>query len=262
MTYLSGKFQKRKTYRKHIIGGGIFLLIVLFWLPFKKTTYTFLEPVIVQTAHVTSSFSVFPEFFKTYIVSHRTLVARQKELETEVEHLENMLAEKDALLRTLDTSSSQDHEAKDNQVALTAYPLMHDLTKLYSTVLLSKGFKDGVDIGNIVYVHGNQVVCTIKEVYTSTSLCLLLSSSGITTEGVTSSSSIVLSLVGRGGYYLANVVRDTPVTVGEKVYLRSNPAMVLGTIKEVTNNNQDTSWHVFIEGAYNPVTSSIFYVQP
>jgi cell shape-determining protein MreC len=139
---------------------------------------------------------------------------------------------------------------------------MKDITSLYSTILLSKGFKDGLDIGEIVTVRGGQAVCTIKEVYTSSSLCLLLTASGVTTEGVTSSSSITLSLVGRGGYYLANIVRDTPVTVGETVYLRSDPTMVLGTVKEVSNNDQDTSWHVFVEGVYNPMTSSIFYVRP
>jgi hypothetical protein len=62
--------------------------------------------------------------------------------------------------------------------------------------------------------------------------------------------------------WLADVVRDTPVSVGEIVYMRSNPKVILGTVKEVSNNNQDTSWHIFVEGAYNPVTSSIFYVQP
>jgi hypothetical protein len=114
----------------------------------------------------------------------------------------------------------------------------------------------------MVYVRGYQAVCIIEEVYNATSRCRLLTASGVTTEGVTSSSSIAIPLVGRGGHYLANVARDTPISVGEKVYLRSNPKMVLGTVKQVLDNNQDTSWHIFVEGAYNPVTTSIFYVQP
>ena len=145
---------------------------------------------------------------------------------------------------------------------LTLYPLMQDVTKLYSTILLSKGFKDGIDIGDIVYVRGNQAVCTIQEVYTSSALCLILTASGVATEGVTSSSSITLTLTGRGGHFIANIPRDTPVEVGETIYLRSNQRIILGTVQQVANNNQDTSWHVFVEGAYNPVTSSIFYVQP
>lgn len=263
MTYLSGKFQKRKTYTKHIVIGCVLVLIAIFWPFIKKHTYGLLEPVVVSGGNIASSFSVFPEFFYTYGTTHKALVSRQKELELEIEHLENMLAEKDAQVRELTVSSSSHTDVnKDERTRLVAYPLMHDVTKLYSTVLLSKGFKDGVDIGNVVTLRGDQVVCTIKEVYAQSSLCLLLSSSGVTTEGVTSSSSITLSLIGRGGYYMANVARDTPVSPGEKVYLRSNQGLLLGTVKQVTNNNQDTSWHVFVEGGYNPITSSIFYVQP
>jgi hypothetical protein len=60
---------------------------------------------------------------------------------------------------------------------------------------------------------------------------------------------------------MADVVRDTPVSKGETVYLRSNPKIVIGTIQEVSNNNQDTSWHIFVKSAYNPSTASVFYVQ-
>ena len=140
------------------------------------------------------------------------------------------------------------------------YPLLQDVTNLYSTILLSKGFKDDIDVGDIVFTRGNEVVCIVKEVYSASSRCSLFSSSGVVTEGVTSSSSITLSLVGRGGYYIANILRDTPVTVGELVYLRSDQKMIIGTVRQVANNNQDTSWHVFVEGQYNPISTSVFYV--
>lgn len=264
MTYLSGKSQKRNQYVKYSAYAVVFLLIVVFWPFVRKHSYPVVEPVAVQYGSTKQSFAVFPEFFRTYITSHKTLVARQKALELEIETLENKIAEQDARIRQNNDIFSLSYEGQltGTTMPLVMYPLMQDITKLYSTVLLSKGFKDGVDIGDIVYLRGNQAVCTIKEVYTSSSLCLLFTSSGITTEGVTSSSSITLSLIGRGGSYVANVTRDTPVSVGEKVYLRSNPKMILGTVKEVANNNQDTSWHIFVEGGYNPVTSSIFYVQP
>jgi hypothetical protein len=126
---------------------------------------------------------------------------------------------------------------------------------------LSKGFDEGVSVGDKVFVRGKQIVCTIKEVYSSSALCLLLTGSGVTTEGVTSSSSVAITLTGRGGHYLGNIVRDTPVSVGEKVYLQEDPTMLIGEVVEVSNNNQDTSWHVFVRGAYNPITSSVFYVQ-
>lgn len=233
------------------------------WPLVKRYSYNIFEPAVTGYGTAKQSFTFFPEFFNTYLVSHRSLMAQKKELEQKVEELENKVAEQDVLLREgISGENSTSTSVMSNSKHLVLYPLMQDITKLYSTVVLSKGFKDGVTVGLTVYMRGYQAVCTIKEVYTSSSLCLLLTASENITEGVTASSSINLTLVGRGGAFLANVARDTPVTVGEKVYLRSNQKMVLGTVKQVLNNNQDTSWHIFVEGAYNPVTSSVFYVQP
>ncbi len=262
MIYLSGKAQKKRKYIRYVICAAIFIIVVFFWPTIRKVSFGVIEPAVIGYGNTKKSFTFFPEFFSTYLTSHQTLVTRQKVLELEVERLENVLADKDALLREREGSIGI-HTSSTLLASrvLTMYPLMEDITKVYSTVLLSKGFKDGVAVGSLVYVRGDQVVCTIKEVYIRSSLCSLMSSSGEVIEGVTSSSSIVLSLVGRGGHFLADVVRDTPVQNGEIVYLRSNPRMIIGTIKQVANNNQDTSWHVFVEGAYNPANSSVFYVQ-
>jgi flavin reductase (DIM6/NTAB) family NADH-FMN oxidoreductase RutF len=51
------------------------------------------------------------------------------------------------------------------------------------------------------------------------------------------------------------------VAVGDKVVMKSDHSMTLGTVVDVLHNNQDTSWHVFVRGAYNPITSSIFYLR-
>ncbi len=258
MTYLSGKTQKRRDYRRYAFFVVIFLSIVIFWPSVKKFSYKILEPVLIRYGVTKQSFAVFPEFLSTYITSHKTLALKNKELTLEVERLTSALAEKDAYLREISPGAVFLNE----NTPIVMYPLLQDVTRLYSTILFSKGFKDGVTTESIVYLKGNQAVCKIKEVYTSSSLCLLLTSADATTEGVTSSSTVNLSLTGRGGYYVANILRDTPVLKGELVYMKSNPKITLGTVREVSHNNQDTSWHVFIEGAYNPLTSSIFYVQP
>jgi cell shape-determining protein MreC len=263
MTYLSGKSQKKRSYTKYALLVSVFLIICIFWPTIRKYTYSALEPAVTRFGFTKQSLVVFPEFFGTYVTSHKTLALENKNLKLENERLINELSEKDANLReivtleTLSVSTSTSYKAP-----FVLYPLVQDISKLYGTILLSKGYKDGIDVGDTVYIKGNQAVCTIKEVHNSSALCLLLTASGVVTEGVTSSSSITLTLTGRGGHYLANIARDTPVAVGEVVYLRSNPRVVLGKVQQVANNNQDTSWHVFVEGAYNPVTSSVFYVQP
>lgn len=261
MTYLSGRADKRRRNIKYAAFAAFFLLLVIFWALLKKTLYPVLAPGVVQYANVKSSFDIFPEFFRTYLISHKSLIQKEKELELTVERLENELALKEGLLKEQSVRIFGTTTESRTSPPVVMYPLMQDSLSIYSTILLSKGFEDGIEIGDVIFVRGKQVVCTIKEVYTSTSLCLLLTASGVVTEGVTASSSLVLSLTGRGGHFIADVVRDTPILVGEKIYLRSDPTMVLGEVTEVANNNQDTSWHVFVKGAYNPVTTSLFYVQ-
>jgi hypothetical protein len=118
-----------------------------------------------------------------------------------------------------------------------------------------------VEVNNKVYLRGRHIVCMIKEVYAKTSLCELFSGYGNKVDGVTSSSSINVTLEGRGGHYIANIMRDSDVVVGEKVLLREDQSFVLGEVVEIFNNDQDTSWHILVRGAYNPVSSSLFYIQ-
>jgi cell shape-determining protein MreC len=150
----------------------------------------------------------------------------------------------------------------DRKKTIILNSLAQDYSRLYATVLFNKGFKDGVKEGDYVFLRGRNIMCSITEVYAQSSACSLFTAYGRSIEGVTASSSVVLTLTGRGGHYLASVVRDTPVIVGEKVYFKENQSFVLGKVVDIINNNQDTSWHVFIEAEYNPSVSSIFYIEP
>jgi cell shape-determining protein MreC len=263
MTYLSDKAKQKRKIITYTVSVFVFLCFIFFWTLIKRSVYPITEPVVVTYSEAKESFSIFPEFFATYITSRRSLILKQHQLETRIEDLENILAEKDAALREQEDIQGITVNSSEDPVhpKLVLYPLLQDITHLYSTILLSKGSKDGITNGETVYIRGNQAVCTIQEVYPSTSLCVLLTANGVTTEGVTSSSSLTLTLVGRGGHFLADIPRGAGVEQGEIVYLRSNPKVILGTVRSIANNDQDTSWHVFVEGAYNPLKSSIFYVQ-
>lgn len=183
-----------------------------------------------------------------------------KSLELEIEKLENSLAEKDAIIR--ESVLMQEGKDANSSPVLVMYPVAEDITKLYSTILLSKGYKDGIEKGSLVYIRGMQPVCEIIEVYDKTSLCELLSRGNRTTEGVTSSSTITLSLVGEGGgSFVASIPKDMNVIVGESVYLRSNPTYMLGTVVMVKEDDQATGAKIYVRGAYNPVTSSVFYLK-
>ena len=263
MTYLSGRQQRRKKLRLYFLYISIFFLVFFFWASVKGVLYPVLEPVVFKYGGTKKTLIGIPEFFSTYVISRKTIIEKDKALEINIENLENVLAEKDAKLKELGVVV-EDFGDGSISSTLVMYPLMNDATKIYSTILLSKGFKDGVEKDEYVYVRGLQPVCIIKEVYTSSSLCELITSSNVVTEAViqTSTTTIAINLLGRGGgTFLGDVARDTPVAIGDKVYLKSDPSMTLGVVSDVLHNNQDTSWHVFVRGTYNPIKSSIFYIR-
>ncbi|MEZ0208648.1 MAG: hypothetical protein ACAH17_00520 [Candidatus Paceibacterota bacterium] len=258
MTYLSGRARSRKKYTQVILGVIAFALFIYFWPAIRSVVHPVVEPVFRGYSSSKGALSLLPSSISTYFTSHKALASQNAELELTIERLENALAQKDALIR-----SAQDVQGGGVTATpiVVLYPIAEDKTHLYSTVLLSKGYKDGLEKGGLVYIRGMQPVCDIVEVYTTTSLCELLSKSGRTTEAVTASSALALDLEGQGGgNFIADMPKIGSLVVGESVYLRSNPSFIVGTVVAIKSDDQATEAKVYIRGAYNPATSHVFYM--
>lgn len=259
MTYLSGRSKARRAYIRYSSIIILLLLVIYYWGALKSFLYPYVEPVVQKYASTKGVIRIVPSFVSTYFVSHKTLAEENVRLGVAIERMENELASRDALMR--EQGMVQVSGAADSSSVLVMYPLTEDITKLYSTILLSKGFKDGVEEGGVVYVRGMQPVCTIVNVYDRTSVCELLSKGKRTTEAVTASGTIMISLSGiGGGNFTADVPKATPVSIGDDIYLRSNQAMKLGSIVSIKEEEQSTGMRLYIRGVYNPVKSSIFYM--
>lgn len=260
MTYRSGRPKKTQKHINVALGLVAFLLFIYFWSEFRSVAYPVVEPLIRGYGGTKSGVKVMPEFISSYFSGRHELVQRNNQLELDIERLENTVAEREAFIREQQLLKDVS-DIGSNTSAIVMYPVAEDRTKLYSTILLSKGFKDGIEKESLVYIRGLQPVCHIIEVYDHTSLCELFSKGGVETEGVTSSSSISLVLTGKGGgSFVAEIPKDTSVLVGEDVYLRSNPAYKIGTIISIQEDKQATGAVVYVRGAYNPVSSSVYYL--
>jgi cell shape-determining protein MreC len=238
---------------------ALLLLVVYYWSEIRAFVYPYVEPAVRGYASTKGTVTLVPSFVSTYFVSHRALAAKNAQLEVTIERLENEVALRDAFIR--EQGLSKNSGMPESPSVLVLYPLTEDMTKIYSTILLSKGYKDGVEKGGVVYVRGMQPVCTITEVYDRTSLCELFSRGKRVTEAVTASGTIMLSLSGTGGgSFVAEVPKATPVSLGDTVYLRSNPGLTLGSIVSIREDDQSTGMKLYVRGTYNPVTSSVFYM--
>jgi hypothetical protein len=260
MTYLSGRSKTRKKYINASLGLVAFALFIYFWPLVRTVSYPIVLPLVHAYKSTKDTVTFLPASISTYFSSRKTLAARNAELEITIERLENQLAQKDALLRN-DTEVSRASAGSSTNPVIVLYPIAEDVTRLYSTILLSKGYKDGLEKGGLVYIRGQQAVCETVEVYTTTSLCELLSKGGRVTEGVAPGPGITLTLVGSGGgNFIADMPKAGGLSIGEAVYLRSNPSLLLGTIVSIKSDEQSTEAKIYVRGAYNPVTSQVFYM--
>ena len=257
MTYLSDRAKNRRQYRYYFVAIALIALVAYFWPVIRTSIYPYIEPVVIKFGNSKNSIFSIPSTLGTYFTSRKDLAAQNATLSLSVEHLENELAEKNAFIKEYALKEGVGHA----QATLIMYPLLRDVTTIYSSLLLSRGFKDGVTEDDLVYIRGHRPVCVIAEVYDRTSLCKLLTASGVITEGVDAASSLSLSLVGDGGgTFVVSVPRDTPVQTGDTIYLKSDPSMVLGVVTDITRDNQAVAWKIYIKGSYNPVTSNVFYI--
>jgi cell shape-determining protein MreC len=252
--------RKQRSYIQLGLGIIAFILFVHYWAQFRSVVYPLTEPLIRGYGASKVSLHLVPHFVTTYFSTHKSLADRNASLELAIERLENQLAHEDSQLRE-DAAIASSTKNGGTVSTIILYPIAQDATRLYSTILLSKGFRNGIEKDALVYIRGQQAVCTVAEVYDKTSLCELLSKSGKASEGVTSQSSITLSLVGAGGgNFTAEVAKGSPVAIGETVYLRSDQNFTLGTVVDIQEEVQSTGATVYVRGAYNPVTSSVFYI--
>jgi cell shape-determining protein MreC len=259
MTYLSGKSKSRRTYIRYAFILATLALVVYFWGTLRPLFYPYIEPVVRGYSSTKGAMKFVPSFISTYFTTHKSLYDRNAQLEVTIERLENELASRDAFIREQELIKNAALPSSPSVIAM--YPLAKDATKLYSTILLSKGYKDGVEKGGMVYVRGLQPVCMIVEVYDRTSLCELLSKGKRVTEAVTASGTVMLSLSGIGaGNFISELPKGINVSVGDEVYLRENQSLRLGSIVSISENEQSTGAKIYVRGMYNPVTSSIFYM--
>ncbi|MDB5260246.1 MAG: hypothetical protein JWN37_477 [Candidatus Nomurabacteria bacterium] len=254
MTYLSDKKRKKRGYIWYSVVILLIFIFVYFWPSVRTFLYNYVEgPVIIYGSTRTGIVSI-PYNVSTYFKSKKDLEDINRGLELNIERLENEIAVKDAIIS--DNKLSQNGSSVST---LEMYSILEDSTNIYSTIILSKGFKDGLEINKLVYLRGRQPVCIIVEVHDQTSVCKLLSSSGSFIEGVSPNGETLFLKGDGGGTFIADIPRDAILNEGDSVHLKSDPTLLLGTVVSIVKDNQATAWKVYVRGQYNPITSNVFY---
>lgn len=264
MTYHSARTQRNTRYARIFLFTAFVFALLFAWGYIKKILYPVALPVASTYASVRDTSTGIPHAIITYFTSRHENEVKIETLETNIERLENELALAREIGTTTDLGTTTAHTLKplaSNIKTVELYPIVRDITTLYNTVVLSKGFVDGIEEGSIVYVRGNQAVGYIAEVHKTTSTMRLYSSADQKVEGVIKDIDTSVTLIGQGGgSYIIEVPKTIAITVGQNVYLSGAQNMILGVVVEVKNDPQDTFTKAYIRGAYSPTRAHIFYV--
>jgi cell shape-determining protein MreC len=256
MTYLSDKKRAKAHYKVYFILFVCLVVLIYTWQSIQKIIHPITEPIAYKYNTSKSILSIVPSSVVTFFSSKYSLARKNSELEISIERLENELAKESSQLREVSTLVGADVSTSTPVVVM--YPLIEDITSIYSTVLLSKGFKDGVTVNSVIYIRGRQAVCFVKEVYTNSALCKFLSAYGETIEGVSKDTTLYLKGNG-GGTFISDIPRGSSIAVGDVVFLKKDQTMTLGSIVNIERDDQAAFWKVYVRGGYNPITSHIFY---
>ena len=236
-----------------------FIVQSVFWKQIRKVTYPVVIPVVSVVSGVVDGVFYIPSFFSTYITFHKTSSERIDALEKNIELLENKVASQNGELEQY--IAKDELKSKVYSTTLEVYPIAQDLYFLYSTMLITKGFSDGIEEGMIVYTRGYEAVGIVTQVYGSTALVSLLSASGNKVDAFIQENKMTLSLVGAGGgNFTAQIPKDLDVVIGDNIFLTQNPTMNLGTVVDIVGTQQDFFKTVYIRGAYNPAKQRNYFV--
>lgn len=264
MTYLSDKTKKRRQTASLIFITVLLLILSFGWVQIRSTLSPMTESTVVVSNKFLKSVINIPATITNYFRSRDSYEAQKISLQNNIEDLENKIAILQAennSLKGIEVTLKDSGEKEIIKPNTTLYPLAQDITRLYSTILLSKGFKDNIKENNIVYIRGRQPVCIIEELHPATSLCKLLSAHGNIIEGVTTETKESITLTGDGGgNFLALLPKESNFVVGESIMYKSDQTMKLGEIVDIKKDPQDVFVRVYVRGAYNPVNSTLFYV--
>lgn len=232
----------------------LFICILFFWISIRSFLYDRGENILFLYKNY-KDFLIYiaPKNIKAMVESKKVYENKIESLSLEIERLESELV-KERLLKY-----SQDLQGEIS-TTIVLHPIMSDITHLYSTIILSKGFKDGISKGDIVYLRGRQSVCNITEVYDQTSTCKLYSSGGEEIEALTVDDKMIKLIGYGGGAMYVDSPYELGIKVGDSIRLRSNPLFILGKVEKVVFYDQASIYRFFIKGEYNPVTSNTFYI--
>lgn len=170
---------------------------------------------------------------KILIAQIETLRDQEQQLQSQVAHLQ-LIEDENTSLRTL-----LDYP-KSTHTMITARVIARPSQNLYDRIMIDRGTRDGVVIGDRIIAGENGVIATVDQVTETTAQGTLISGSFWKGDAVIARLGITVPVVGKGsGNFELHVPRDLDVRDGDVMTLPGSPEFIFGMIKSVTFDERD-----------------------
>lgn len=122
----------------------------------------------------------------------------------------------------------------------------------YDTLIIDRGKRDGLEVGNMVYALGDALIGIVAEVYDSRSKVAFFSTPGKKTNVSFENSNVPAIAHGRGsGNFSANTPSDTGIKEGDIVIFPDIKPHIFGIVEEVIADSVDSFKTVLFRSPVN-----------
>ena len=181
-------------------------------------------------------------FFRT-----GNLIKSKNSLARENERLAREIRTDEISLLLLDTIKRENEELKsilgrkpEGNLVL-AIVLVRPPVSPYDTLIIDRGKRDGLAVGNMVYALGDALIGEIAEVYDSRSKVAFFSTPGKKTNISFDNSNVRAEAKGRGGgNFSANTPTDTGIKKGGIVIFPDIKPHIFGIVEEIITDSVDS----------------------
>ncbi len=164
-----------------------------------------------------------------------SLAAQNQMLSSEVTTLENENAVLTA--RTQDLTKLLGSQPAQTGGAIVAGILARPPLSPYDTLVVAAGAQDGISKGAEVFAQGGVPIGTVESTSAHSATIHLLSTPNTTTNGWIGNDRLALTLTGTGsGTFSSSLPKNTPISVGDTVYIPGPGAIPMGTVTRVDSD--------------------------
>ena len=240
MNYLLDKKIKRKKFF-YIVFFVVILLVLFYfrsgiWSGLAYGSHRLFRPILIFGNNLGQKFSGVGSYF----VSKNSLYKESENLKLELGKTKARMSNYDSLLdENVNLKETLGRKSENRNIVLAAV-LSKPNQSPYDTLIIDRGIKQSIEIGNTVFALGNVPIGRISDIYPGSSKVVLFSNPGEKIQGVVSGGDIFVEIIGRGGGNFEMILpRDLVLTKGNQVVLPGITPYVLGIVETILSDPRD-----------------------